>query len=201
MITRLKLSTIEQGLPKYRSMLAGNDAYKPSSFESIATVTASSSVSSLTFSSIPSTYTSLQIRGILRGAYASGYSENMYIRINSDTGFNYNSHGLEGDGSSASAPGAATGSAISATSQGTIAALAPADLYSGYIIDLHDYTSTTRNKTVRIFSGWDSNQYGRVGLSSGLWRNTNAITSVTILCGNGNIAAGSTFALYGVKGA
>ena len=77
MITRLKLSTIEQGLPKYRSMLAGNAAYVPSSYESIASATGTGSSGTITFSSIPSTYQSLQ----LRVSCINTTGDNMVLRI------------------------------------------------------------------------------------------------------------------------
>jgi hypothetical protein len=71
------------------------------------------------------------------------------------------------------------------------------------IMDVHDYASTTKNKTMRSFGGSDGADYfvtGTVGLLSGLWMNTNAITSITIALGAGNYSTNSKFSLYGIKG-
>jgi hypothetical protein len=72
------------------------------------------------------------------------------------------------------------------------------------MIDIHDYASTTKNKTVRQFTGTDTNSSAsgafRLGLGSGLWMSSSAITTVSILPGGTAHAAGTTFALYGIKG-
>jgi hypothetical protein len=67
------------------------------------------------------------------------------------------------------------------------------------IIDIHDYASTTKNKTTRMFGGIDKNGSGEVSLFSGLWRNTSAITSINIYMSSGNWTTDSTFSLYGIK--
>lgn len=203
MITRTSLSTIEQGLPKYRSMLAGNDAYIPPAFESIASVTASSSVSSLTFSSIPSTYTSLEIRGISRDTINSVVDAGINIRFNGDTAANYTRHILYGDGTNAAALGN-TGFDAIYLSSGSMNGTTGSDIFGASIISIHDYASTTRNKTVRAFNGSDANAANanyRISLNSGLWLSTAAITSITLLAGQTAFASGTTFALYGIKGA
>jgi hypothetical protein len=68
------------------------------------------------------------------------------------------------------------------------------------IIDIIDYASTTKNKTVRVLSGADNNTgtQGEIDLNSGLWMSVSAVTSLTIFSGV-NFNAGSTFALYGVN--
>lgn len=175
-------------------MLAGNDAYIPSDFESIATVTVSSTVSSVTFSSIPSTYTHLQIRAFL----VSGYSANNQFRINGDSGTNYTWHQIQGDGSGASAY------ASNPTSN------PPWGLNNGNssypmasIIDILDYANTNKYKTVRTLSGNDGTgtTASRIGLYSSVWMNTSAITSISFYNDFGStIAQYSHFALYGIKG-
>lgn len=172
-------------------------------FESIASVTPSGSVSTVTFSSIPSTYTSLQLRINARGTANGGTIPLIFlIRANGDTGSNYAHHNLTGNG--------ATASAASGVTQDSLSLGLYAD--SGYgsntygvtIIDIHDYSSSTRNKTFRSFTGVDDNNTtgGRVSLRSGLWMSTSAITSITINNNGGdNYNSNSTFALYGIKGA
>ena len=89
-------------------LLGEGVAASTTSFESIATVTVGSGgSSSISFSSIPSTYKHLQVRCIARSSRTqnSGYG---VIRFNSDTGTNYSYHSLAGDGASASAYGVGT---------------------------------------------------------------------------------------------
>jgi hypothetical protein len=204
MITRLKLSTIEQGLPKYRSMLAGNDAFLPSAFESIATVNGTGSSATVTFSSIPSTYQHLQIRFLAKDTNTSSGSFNISVNFNGTT-TNYAVHRLYGDGSSASATASSATTTIT-----TLRAIAGSDPAIGAtthgvgIIDIHDYASTTKNKVMRMFNGIDGNTAStsfRVNLVSGLSVDTNAITSISLQTSGTAFTTGSTFALYGIKGA
>jgi hypothetical protein len=175
------------------SLLAGNAAFNPSSYESIATVTATSGTT-VTFSSIPSTYQHLQIRYY---AARSGGAGQLNVRFNSDAGSNYAYHRLRGEGTTASATGGASSARVellNAVQDSTNAYKA-----SG-IIDIHDYASTTKAKTLRNLSGWDANGSGAIILSSGLWTSTAAISSITfdIL---GDTFDTSFFSLYGIKGA
>jgi hypothetical protein len=70
---------------------------------------------------------------------------------------------------------------------------------SVFIIDIHDYASTTKNKTVRTFSGVDMNGSGLVYLTSGLWLNTAAVNSVLLKPDGGDFDTGSSVALYGIN--
>lgn len=165
-------------------------------FESIATATGTGSSGSITFSSIPSTYQHLQLR--INGVANADTDQTAEITFNSDSGSNYTSHRLTGNGSTVGAFGFTASSGNKpygwTYGGGTIPGVS--------IIDIHDYATTTKNKTIRIFSGWDSNGSGRVELQSSVWLNTNAISSITITNGNArNWTTSSTFALYGVKGA
>lgn len=200
MITRLKLSTIEQGLPKYRSMLAGNDAYLPSSYESIASATGTGSSGTITFSSIPSTYQHLQIRGIADSSGA-GTQQDLLIRINGVTSSSYTYHQLRGSGVSVSATSGASQTYaynFDAVTGNSVAAATVA----GIILDIHDYANTTRNKTLRLFGGFDNNGSGQIVLNSNLFINTSAISSISLISGGGGFWETNTqFALYGIKGA
>lgn len=184
-----------------RSMLVGNEAFNPGAFVSLATVTANGSQSTLTFSSIPQNYASLQIRGITRDSSGSGNL--LLLRFNADSGSNYAYHILVGNG-------AGTVSALGYTGQSRIAISDQpqdgdfaANIYSPFVCDIHDYASTTRNKTVRSFNGKTGGSASfqeRVSLMSGVWLNTNAVTSITLVS-DANWVANSVFALYGIKGA
>lgn len=196
-VSRVQTSSILQGFPKSRSLLAGNSAYSPyspSSFESIQTVTLGGTQSSISFTSIPSTYKHLQIRYLLRGTNAG---LGVYARFNSDSGSNYANHYLTGDGSSAS-----SGAYLSETrfifGAGAGTALGTG-IFAVAILDILDYKSTVKYKTGRALSGVDANGSGNVSLNSSLWLNTNAISNIEIFPTAGSFAQYSSFALYGIK--
>ena len=160
-------------------------------YESIATtVVGSGGQTSVTFSSIPSTYKHLQIRATVNG------STGMSVRLNSDTGSNYTRHYLYADGVNVLAGGntSQTSSALG-NSSGTT------NIYAGNVLDILDYASSNKYKTMRCFGGKDFNGSGTLTLTSGLWMSTSAITSITIF---GETAVDwqqhSHFALYGIKG-
>ena len=168
-------------------------------FDSIQTVTVGSGgASSIDFTSIPSSYTHLQIRGIGRNTTAAAGGSNFGVRFNSDTGSNYTYHLLSGNGSAMNAAGGGN------TNQVYFADLISRDgntagVYSSFVIDIFDYLNTNKFKTVRGLAGWDSNGSGQIGLSSGVWRNTNAITAITLVADD-NFKQYTQFALYGIKG-
>ena len=155
--------------------------------------------SSVTFTNIPNTYSHLQIRIIAKDSRAVGNLSNLYMTFNSDTGANYSSHQLYGDGSSAGA--------VAATSQSSIyfgncaSATTIANMFGATITDVLDYANTNKNKTIRTLTGGDNNGSGVVALNSGLWRSTSAISSITITPLVANFAQYSQFALYGIRSA
>ena len=172
------------------------------SFESIATVTVGSGgSSSISFSSIPNTYKHLQIRGIARNTGGTTTFELTTIQFNSDTSTaNYAIHQLRGDGSTAAAIGYGTGTVGYGIAGYNASGGNTAGIFGTTIIDILDYTNTSKYKTIRSLNGWDKNGAGNVSLASSLWLNTNAITSITLGDQSYNLAQYSSFALYGVKG-
>ena len=198
-VYKLSASSIT-GRTNYGSMLAGNTAYVPPSFESIASATGTGSSETITFSSIPSTYQHLQIRAIIRNTSTSTSSK---MQFNSDTGSNYTQHEIQGTGSAASAGGAVTQTSMLAFRPAVSSATA--DCMGVTIIDIHDYASTSKYKTVRSFFGADTNAGSttdRILLTSGLWLSTSAINTITFsLAASNNFTTSTTFALYGIKGA
>jgi hypothetical protein len=178
--------------------LSSGVAASTSSYESIATVTLGSDSNTITFSSIPSTYTHLQFR-ILAKDTAGSVGYHLEWRFNSDGGANYPSHALQGDGSSATAAGY-TGLTYGTAVNIIATASHNANTYSGVIMDVQDYASTTKNKTVRVFGGYDNNGSGVVGLDSSVWLSTSAITSVVFTSDGPNYKSGTSISLYGIKG-
>lgn len=172
-------------------------------FDSIASTVLGADAATVTFSSIPSTYQHLQIRVNARSTYTS---TTIPLRViwNSDSGNNYARHDLSGNGTTVTATGNSTSSLDNYFFAGLIpAASATSSIFGVSIIDIHDYASTTKNKTIRAITGEDRNGAGNLYLSSGLWINTSAISSITLQtnASDRNFIAGSTFSLYGVKGA
>ena len=167
-------------------------AASTTAYESIATVSVGSGGSSIiTFSSIPSTYTHLQIRVSARNSVATQY---MKIQANGDTAGNYTYHMITANGSTATADQgtAQTGAAAPYISNGT-------NIFGATILDILDYKNTNKYKTMRTLGGQDENGAGQVRLTSGLWLNTAAITSISFVPSSGSFNQYSSFALYGVK--
>jgi hypothetical protein len=198
------------------SNATGNSAYSaasnsvtpavPSSFESIATATGTGSSGTITFSSIPGTYKALQIRALTKGTATTGPTYNMSMRFNSDTtDTNYVNHYLRGNGTTASAGqfGSSTdGFVIGYTTVSRTSAPDLTNIFGTNLIDIIDYASTSKYKTARSFFGADLNDTsgsGIVGLQSGLWMSTAAISSITLTIGASFWTTTSTFALYGIK--
>jgi len=185
---------------RYTDMLAGNTTWNPWSpdgaYDALATVTVpSGGLSSITFAGIPSTYKHLQVRGIVRPT-----TNNAEIRLtlNSDSSAIYARHRLIGNGSSIDATGTASQTSIGIFDANGLQT-GTASVFGALIIDLLDYASTSKYKTIRVLSGNDNNGSGQVGLSSGLWQNTNAVTNLSMVMNTGNVAEFSQFSLYGVR--
>jgi len=206
-ITKLSKSGFKSSsYEKYNDFLAGNTAFNPSSYESIASVTVGSGGSAyVEFSSIPSTYTHLQIRILSRTTQNNVNGESILLRFNGDTGSNYSDHTLRtyfgvGSGLDASAQ----------TNQGFINIGASvsnslmSNLYAATIIDILDYGNTNKYKTTRTLNGYDFNGattgYSYLQYTSGNWRNTNAINTIRLTPDVSNFSQYSSIALYGIKG-
>ncbi len=196
-ITRAKTSSIAQGPSTNRNLLAGNPVILPGSYESIATITVGAGGStSVEFTSIPSTYTHLQVRMNIRSNRA--VTVEAYSPQFNGTGSNqYSGHLLAGGG--------ATTQTYSETSQNTglgayIAGnSASANIFGGAVMDILDYANTSKYKTVRSLGGTDQNGSGNISLASSLWQNTSAINSIKFLSGGTGWVEYSSFALYGIK--
>jgi hypothetical protein len=186
-------------LNSFAAVLDSGGAGGGGSYESIATVTAAGGEASLSFTSIPSTYKHLQMRFFAKDTNAGTSQDALRIRLNSDSGTNYTEHSLRGTGTSAVAGGVTGRNELRIDS--CITQDGSTNIFGAGVMDLIDYASTTKNKTMRGFAGQDKNGAGIVTLSSGLWLNTAAVTAIQVLPESGNFAAGTVFSLYGIKGA
>jgi hypothetical protein len=167
------------------------------SYESIATTTVGSNVSEVTFSSIPSTYTHLQFRLIVR-TNRNTAEDSFRLTINDDTNTsNYRAHVIYGDGSSAVA-GAITGVGWA----GYYPTNSSSSTFGAGVMDFLDYTNTNKAKTMRHFGGYDANGSGYISFSSSLWTSTAAITKIKFTFdSSSSFTQYSQLALYGIKGA
>jgi hypothetical protein len=170
------------------------------SYESIATVTVGSGgAANIEFTSIPATYTHLQLRGISRGVVAAADAA-LFIYFNSDTAASYSAHQLYSNGSAVGS-NVYGGNPTSSTYIGTITgATATASIFGVAVIDILEYANTNIYKTVRALTGFDSNGSGKLDFKSLNWRSTSAITTIKIQADSNNLAQYSQFALYGIKG-
>jgi hypothetical protein len=191
-------------MPIFGITASSNMSTKLTDFYQIATTTLGSSQSSITFSSIPQDYTHLHLRLFTKTNRSSGAGvDDMTIRLNSDSGANYSIHGLYEFNGVASF-GTANNSGL--TAQGGSAANTVANVFGITIVDLLDYTNTNKFKTARILTGSDSNYatsgyFGFEALDSGNWRNTAAVTSITLTPASGTAYLQySSASLYGIKG-
>jgi len=177
-----------------RSTAVGNAIILPGDFESIATTTVGAGgQATITFSSIPQTFTHLQVRAILKQSIGSA----AFARFNSDSGNNYTRHRLIGAGA-----GSNTASSYGEISQNKVQ-INTSQGYSEFgvfIMDILDYSNTNKYKTEKHLFGLDLNGSGQVGIESNLWLSTSAITLIELISPNGgNYAQYSHFALYGIR--
>jgi hypothetical protein len=164
-------------------------------YELIASEILGSSQASITFSNLgdySSTYKHLQIRAAHRSSANS--QDAGYIRFNGDSGTNYNRHFLYGTGSSVFSDPSTNAAQMESFNPGD--ATLASNIFGASVTDLLDVYSTTKNTTIKTLTGVNY----RIGLQSGAWRNTAALTSITITLFNGNFIAGSRFSIYGIRG-
>ena len=168
----------------------------PATYEPIATFTAGVLTTSITFSSIPASYTDLRLVVVGRGGTGTGATWDCYTRFNSDSGTNYSTTVLSGNGSAASSFRITSDTGIYGLMPGPTATAGVYGLLNLYVFS---YAGST-NKTTLSESNADANGSGNVNRIVGLWRSTSAITTIS-LHPNVNFAIGSTATLYGIKNA
>jgi len=165
-----------------------------STYEKIATTTLGSA-GTITFSSIPATYTDLRV--ILNGKNATA-SDYIVVRFNGDTGTNYSGTNLSGNGTSVSSYTESNGTK---GYWGNYALGSSTTILTLWTMDIFSYAGSTY-KTVLCSTSNNLGATGEVLRTVGLYRSTNAITTILILNdGSTNFAVGTTATLYGIKAA
>jgi hypothetical protein len=165
----------------------------PSTYTLISSNVLSSSAASVTFSAIPSTYTDLVLRVSARADDTSRFK----ITFNSDTSSSYSDTYIGSDGATP----------FSSRDQDTF-------IWGYYAINIQSATANTFSNAELYIPSYTASQNKPLSLDArsenngttaymaglaGLWRNTAAITSVTLAAYSGNIVSGSSFYLYGIK--
>ncbi len=160
-------------------------------YEPIATNTLSSATNTVTFSSISSSYTDLVLICSVKGDASNGL---IRVRLNGDTGNNYSYTRIYGTGSAAASDRSANTSSMELEDPGTA-------FNSQFIVargQIQNYSNSTKYKTM-LGRG---DELANVTMATvSLWRNTAAVTSVTIFTPSNNFISGSTFTLYGIAAA
>lgn len=187
----------------YSSMLAENSVFAPippSAYDLLQTYTLDGPDTSVTFSSLDSTYSAdyqhLQIRMITRSDRPTGSNTNLDLVINGDTGANYAFHQIY---RTSNLGGGGIGSQNRIYLGPTAQPASGTDIFGGTIVDILDPFDGNKNTTTRALGGFST---GAMMFTSGLWNNTNSVTSLEIICEpSNNFVAGSRFSLYGLRGA
>ena len=162
----------------------------------IATTTLDSSASAITFSLISSDYTDLILTANLRSTKTSASTDTFGLQFNSDTNSNYSSRRLMGDGSSGSSNGWSNLSSLwineVISDTGTVGNFSPV------VLHINSYSNTNLYKSVL----YRNSEFIYVTEGAGLWRSTNAISSISIISAGGfNVKTGSSATLYGITAA
>lgn len=169
------------------------------SYELIQTTTVSTATPSVTISNIDTlaaNYTHLQLRLVTRSTKVSTQSHE--VTVNADTGANYARHTLEGNGTNVLSNGIAPSNFMS-ISGGLLGTDSNANSFEACLVDISHPFDVTKYSTFKFLHGTKNTIVSNVRLSSGLWVNTDPISSLTFSTQVDNYAVGSTFSLYGIK--
>ena len=164
-------------------------------YELIATAFGTGSSGTITFDSIPQDYKHLQIRYTAKNTSSS---VRILIRMNGISSGVYIRHTLKGDLSSAESS-SSTASRTEIEMFESMTTSSNANVAASGIIDLVDYSSTSKNTTLRALYGIIDSQLG-INLLSGLYNQTTAVSSLSLLSSANNFATMSRFSLYGIRG-
>lgn len=192
-------------ITRYTDMLAGNTVWNPwepqGAYDALATVTVpSGGVASITFAGIPTGYKHLQLRCIVQTNRATYGRDSVYMKVNAGTAGNFSWHFVMGeDGSSVSSQNGVNANYVNVPISGT----STGGSFGAGVIDILDYSSNVKYKTVRVLGGIDHNGLiagygGVIGLMSGSYRETAEITSINFTAPN-NFTQNTQFTLYGVR--
>jgi hypothetical protein len=155
-------------------------------YQKIASTVLTTTASTITFSSIPTTYTDIVVSA---GGLTTRIND-VLVRFNSDSGTNYGRNYLVGNGTGVEV------SRSNSTAYINAGYFPTASTGFGYNMHINSYANTTTFKNILL-------QYATVGnwsgMITGLWRNTSAINTIDFIAQSNTFNAGTTFTLYGIK--
>jgi len=166
--------------------MAAGSTYTP-----IATTTLGSAAATVTFSSISSSYTDLVL--IVNMSSTTNAANYLYMQYNGDTGSNYSTTIVGGDGATAVSVRFANRTNFNIDYSAT-----PKTERGNRIINIMNYANTSTYKTGIVRS---TRAGGGTDAIVGLWRSTAAINEIKLTCDSDTFATGSTFTLYGIAAA
>lgn len=161
----------------------------------IATQTLGSAAASITFSSIPSTYTDLRLIVVA----SSSVSTNLYLQVNNDTGTNYSFINMYGKNGATGSNSGQNQNQFNGTPFNGLSTTIP----EMFMVDVFSYANTNVFKTCLISSVEDNNSatVSTIEQSVQMWRNTAAINTIKLYTSTGTLNSGTTATLYGIKAA
>jgi hypothetical protein len=191
-VRRLSTSSVLNAFPKTNN--AWDQTTNAATFDCLGTVTLGSAAASIVFAGIPQTYTHLQLRLSLRGSNSSAAYAT--IKFNNDTtAANYYRHVTYTTGGVVEGANSSTTTYLGVMHTADLVASA----FTPFMADIPNYASSSRYKTIRNFTGFDTNGGGEVSLTSMIYLSNNPITTITLTPSAGNFVQYSHASLYGVK--
>jgi hypothetical protein len=171
----------------------------PATYTLISSNVLTTTAASVTFSAIPSTYTDLVVRMSIRSS-TSATSAGLLITCNSDSSALYSSTDLKGDGTSSSSSRMSNQNSMYLSFDAN-AATSTSNTFSNLELYLPSYTSTASKPMSSITAMENNATTAFLQAFATLYRNTTAISSITISFDAGNFVSGSSFYLYGISNA
>jgi hypothetical protein len=168
----------------------------PNTYILISSNVLSTTAASVTFSAIPSTYTDLVLRYSARNDDTTTI---LGVRFNGDTATNYSTTILRGNGSSASSLSYNTTRTQLFEQDGVEPSTMTANTFVNAEIYIPSYLASQNKPSSNFTVTEDNSTTSFISAIANLWRNTAAITSINLYSNGGNLVAGSSFYLYGIK--
>jgi hypothetical protein len=177
-------------------------------WDSIATYS-SGSTSVINFNTIPQTYKHLRVVARLKDTRSGApYSSGNMTFNGVSTGYPY-TYIFADSRTNNSTPfddSTTGGTSFPLSCAGGSPYISNGAIYGYSLIDIYDYSSTSKTKTIIGHQGFidGSSSYSIKSqtrfLATGLWNNTSAITSIAIASENPNFTSDVRVSLYGIKG-
>lgn len=195
------------GISGTKSIKMWDQVTTQNDYQSIATVIVpSGGLSTITFSNIPQNFTHLKLHLNTKDDSTGTGGPNIVMQLGNgtlDTTYtHYWSHYFNGNGSAASAGNVQSSGYYSLVGNHATSNSSYTGMFGGMIIDILEYTSTTKNKVVKSLWGHDRNGTGEIGINSSIWTATSVagVTAISFsIVGGANFVQFSQASLYGIK--